>query len=249
MNLLKSSILFLLAFNMLISSSVASDSFTNGDFETGDFTGWNISQSHPSYQPSIKTVAGYGNYTCYLRGNYQSGSLPCIVFQEYDSNLYGSIQFDLYAGPADGSDDVWVHVFDNGTALWSHKYEENGWNDNVTVNISSYTGTGRLRVMSTSVGTTYLDNVILNTEGAIPKETPEPTPTPTPTPEPTEEPFIFTPSNITEYLSYFSIIITWVGVSFILILHVLLDSVLLILIGIFIGIMLTTYAYRLYKSR
>ena len=249
MNLLKYSILFLLAFNMLISSSVASDVIINGDFETGNITGW--TKAAPSGGGSVTYGledtgnATFEDYTLYVSGSSTYASEACI-YQGFDASEVSNITFwtksyGTTAGVSLGTNyqtSASFNIYNEFVPSTIYDWHE------VTVDLTGYTSTVYIIIWGDDDRRGYLDNVHTDLY-----EEEEPEPTPTPTPEPTEEPFIFTPSNITEYLSYFSIIITWVGVSFILILHALLDSVLLILIGIFIGIMLATYAYRLYKSR
>jgi len=59
---------------------------------------------------------------------------------------------------------------------------------------------------------------------------------------------VFALENLTEYLAYFTEIITWVGTSFVAILNVLLDSALIIAVGIGLGMMFIAYAWRFLKN-
>ena len=162
-------IIGLICLLFVIQTVSAENRVTNGDFETGDLTGW-TSGGNRSYTIEVGTSYAYsGNYGCKLVAEATSdGSSDAWIKQEVDLTDVETLEFYYKIADADG---VGLHAF--GVFIDSDKVFEDkgggagGWK-NGSVDVSGYEGvhTIKFKVAGIKSGLdlgyveVYLDDVV-----------------------------------------------------------------------------------------
>jgi hypothetical protein len=126
----------------------------NGDFETGNFTGWTLFGTH---NPTLVDLGGeYGNYTASCSGNGETTYAG--LYQEYDNALYSKIELDMLYNRVGGN--AHFYIYDNEDIIYSlGPYEL--YNGNISVNLTDYNGQGKIYFRAYYQGYARIDNVVL----------------------------------------------------------------------------------------
>lgn len=135
---------------------------TNGDFETGDFTGWNYTSG--AQAPFITYLGGaWGDHTAQLIVPQHAGT--CILIQEYNNANAHNISFDIqrcssgfYPSRVEiyNNDDIVVQLGPESATIY---------NGHFSIDLTAYTGQGKVLFYANS-GTTHteylrVDNVVV----------------------------------------------------------------------------------------
>lgn len=136
----------------------------NGDFETGDITGWTAYGYRADYVYAGVGYEGiYGDYTCYIVGNKTSSvyiDKDARIRQDFSPLGYEDLEFDYL--PWNGDQDQWIQVYnlDTSTYIYNVNWEYNsGWK-HITVDVSAYQN-ANLQLKIVSYQDVRLDNVEL----------------------------------------------------------------------------------------
>jgi hypothetical protein len=166
-------IAILLAFTIAIMlSNNASAAIVNGDFETGDFYGWNITTGTGPYDPDLVGTGGdRGVYTARFYTHAQN-KYAAIRQDVADFSLYDNVSFDM-AGYGHGYQTQVVIDSNEGLntifLTSTTGVETSPW-DSYTVDFS-YTGSGYIEFRGYSPqvwGYDYFDNIAFNGVGPGP---------------------------------------------------------------------------------
>lgn len=149
-----SSVLFLVIVLGLFVMPVNASNITNGDFETGDFTGWTLFGTH---NPTLVNLSGeYGNYTASCSGNGETTYAG--LYQEYDNALYSKIDLDMLYNRVGGN--AHFYIYNNDDIIYSlGPYVL--YNGHISVNLTDYNGQGKIYFKAYYQGYARIDNIVL----------------------------------------------------------------------------------------
>lgn len=171
---MKFRLIFALICLLLIVQAVSAENvITNGDFETGDFTGWDVTTTSANADASVVEEPHNGSYSAKLHAtgndeNLQTAKIEqtvnlsdveTLVFYYKNTEAYGAVEFEVRI---------------NGTDVFSKGGTTDGW-QKVEINVTTYTGLNTIsfRVWArkpfpnsvTGIITTYVDDIVAEAGG------------------------------------------------------------------------------------
>ena len=110
-------ILLTVVFSFLLVQTAAANLVDNGDFETGDFTGWNVTYNYPpGPTPFVEKPGHSGDYAAWFAATGTSDDkISQTIATVSDQKYLFSFWLEHYEGTVEGSNEFYVSW--NGTSL------------------------------------------------------------------------------------------------------------------------------------
>lgn len=173
----------ILIFSLIPNIAFAAE-FVNGNFETGDFTGWNISSNADTPRATLVNYSTYGsvygNSTADLRGSSASdtdSSKYTAISQDIDFSLYDDLQYTMRYEhyPENGGGSYSITVVHEGGQIYSKPFTGSQPWTTYHIDISSYEGTGYIRFASYTIygNRLIVDNIYFDNDTGMYEPIPE----------------------------------------------------------------------------